>query len=62
MKAYIFPGQGAQFEGIGKDLYDAHKEARDLFAEADNILNYKDLQNLPGNPGRVGYINFQIHF
>jgi len=41
MKAYIFPGQGAQFEGIGKDLYDAHKEARDLFAEADNILNYK---------------------
>jgi len=41
MKAYIFPGQGAQFEGMGKDLFDAHKEAREWFEEADNILNYK---------------------
>lgn len=38
------------------------KERWDLLVGIDNILNYKDLQNLPGNPGRVGYINFQIHF
>ena len=39
-----------------------HKDRWDLMAGLDNILNYKDLQNLPGNPGRVGYLNFQIHF
>jgi outer membrane receptor protein involved in Fe transport len=39
-----------------------HKSNWDIMAGVDNIFNYKDLQYLPGNPGRVGYINFQIHF
>jgi outer membrane receptor for ferrienterochelin and colicins len=33
----------------------------DLMAGIDNILNYKDIINLPGNPGRTGYLNLQIH-
>jgi [acyl-carrier-protein] S-malonyltransferase len=39
-KAYVFPGQGAQFPGMGKDLYDQSKIARDLFNEADKILGF----------------------
>jgi [acyl-carrier-protein] S-malonyltransferase len=41
MKAYIFPGQGAQFTGMGKDLYDAQPKAKALFDEADSILGFK---------------------
>jgi [acyl-carrier-protein] S-malonyltransferase len=40
MKAYIFPGQGAQFEGMGKDLYDSSSDARGWFEEADHILGF----------------------
>lgn len=39
-KAYIFPGQGAQFTGMGKDLYDQHEIARKLFHRADEILGF----------------------
>lgn len=41
MKAYIFPGQGAQFTGMGKDLYEASEEAKTLFEKANNILGFR---------------------
>ena len=40
MKAYIFPGQGAQFVGMGKDLYERSEEARQLFEKANEILGF----------------------
>jgi len=40
MKAYVFPGQGAQFEGMGKDLYESSPLAVSLFQQADEILGY----------------------
>ena len=40
MKAYVFPGQGAQFPGMGKDLFDASYEAKQLFEKANAILGY----------------------
>jgi [acyl-carrier-protein] S-malonyltransferase len=41
MKAYVFPGQGAQFEGMGKDLNEKFSKARKLFAQADEVLGFK---------------------
>ncbi|MFT6049355.1 MAG: [acyl-carrier-protein] S-malonyltransferase, partial [Patiriisocius sp.] len=40
MKAYIFPGQGAQFTGMGQDLYEASAKARDLFQAANETLGF----------------------
>ena len=40
MKAYIFPGQGAQFPGMGKDLYKVSNEAKEMFEEANEILSF----------------------
>ncbi|MEO9966489.1 MAG: ACP S-malonyltransferase [Reichenbachiella sp.] len=40
MKAYIFPGQGAQFTGMGKELYDSSSKAKTLFDSADQILGF----------------------
>ncbi len=40
MKAYIFPGQGAQFEGMGKDLYDKYDIAKKRFEQANEILGF----------------------
>lgn len=41
MKAYVFPGQGAQFEGMGKDLYNDVPKAKELFERANEILGYR---------------------
>jgi [acyl-carrier-protein] S-malonyltransferase len=40
MKAFIFPGQGAQFTGMGKDIYEANPKAKTLFDSADRILGF----------------------
>ncbi len=41
MKAYVFPGQGAQFVGMGKDLYDQNPRAKELFEQANEILGFR---------------------
>ena len=41
MKAYVFPGEGAQFVGMGKDLYESNEQARELFEKANEILGFR---------------------
>ena len=41
MKAFVFPGQGAQFTGMGKDLYESNPVAKELFDKANKILGFE---------------------
>ena len=41
MKAYVFPGQGAQFVGMGKDLYENNPLAKEMFEKANEILGFR---------------------
>ena len=41
MKAYVFPGQGSQFVGMGKDLFDRYEETKRIFKVSDEILGFK---------------------
>ena len=45
MKAYVFPGQGAQFSGMGQDLFNASTQAKEMFAAANEILGF-DIQKV----------------
>ena len=40
-KAYVFPGQGSQFPGMAKDLYEKSSEARDMLKRANEILGFR---------------------
>ena len=46
MKAYIFPGQGAQFTGMGKDLYENSSKAKQLFQQANEVLGFDITQTM----------------
>lgn len=41
MKAYVFPGQGAQYAGMGKDLYENYPSAREMFEKANSLLGFR---------------------
>lgn len=58
MKAYIFPGQGAQFPGMGEDIYNSSKTAKDLFHKANEILGFEISKTMfTGTPDELKQTN-----
>ncbi len=58
MKAYIFPGQGAQFTGMGHDLYQQSNQAKELFHQANEILGFSITQTMfEGTPEELKQTN-----
>ena len=41
MTAFVFPGQGAQFEGMGLDLFENNRIAREIFLKADEVIGFE---------------------
>ena len=57
MKAFVFPGQGAQFVGMGKDLYENNPVAKEMFDKANEILGF-NITDLMFN----GTLQFILYF
>ena len=53
MKAFVFPGQGAQFPGMGKDLYETYDEAKEMFLQANHLLNFSITDVMFGDDSEV---------
>ena len=58
MKAYVFPGQGAQFVGMGKDLYEGSAEAKEMFENANEILGFRITDIMFSGINRCWCLNF----
>ena len=58
MKAYVFPGQGAQFSGMGLDLYEKSPEAQELFNQANDILGFS--HRLPSVISLSAFLKFKV--
>ena len=61
MKAYVFPGQGAQFVGMGKDLYENSSIAKELFAQSNEILGFSITDIMfDGTPEQLKEIDYGL--